>query len=130
MTMSRNTIFVALAASVMAVGASYAIAQSSPGLSAALAEGAVGEQADGYMGFRKAPTADIRADVDAINIKRRALYTQLADQKGVTVKDVAATTGCKTLAERVAVGRSYLLPDGVWRTKDAQPIALPSYCAV
>jgi uncharacterized protein len=128
MTKLRKTILAALAASAMGIGAGFAIAQSSPGLSSALGEGAVGEQADGYMGFRKPPTAAIRAEVDAINIKRRALYTQLADQKGVTVKDVAATTGCKTLADRVAVGRSYLLPDGVWRTKDAQPIALPSYC--
>lgn len=94
----------------------------------ALSEGSVGEQADGYMGFRTAPTDALRAEVDAINIKRRAVYTQLASQRGVTVKDVAATVGCETLKSRVASGRSYLLPDGVWRVKGSEPITLPAYC--
>ncbi|MFM7027463.1 MAG: YdbL family protein [Chakrabartia sp.] len=94
----------------------------------ALTEGSVGEQADGYMGFRAAPTDALRAEVDAINIKRRAVYTQLASQRGVTVKDVAATVGCETLKSRVAPGRAYLLPDGIWRVKGAEPITLPAYC--
>jgi uncharacterized protein YdbL (DUF1318 family) len=97
-------------------------------VSAAMAEGRVGEQADGYLGFRASPADSLRAEVDAINIKRRAAYTQLASQRGVTVKDVAATVGCETLKSRVAEGRSYLLPDGVWRVKGAEPIALPAYC--
>jgi uncharacterized protein len=128
MSMMRNKIMIALAGVALVTAAGIAIAQSSPALSAAMADGSVGEQADGYMGFRKPPSAAIRAEVDAINIKRRAVYTQLADQKGVTVKDVAATTGCTTLSARVSVGRSYLLPDGVWRTKDATAIPLPAYC--
>lgn len=99
-------------------------------LSAALADGSVGEQADGYMGFRSAPSATVRAEVDAINIKRRAAYTQLAQQRGVTIKEVAAAVGCETLAKRVAVGRAYQLPDGVWRVrKTGEEIALPAYCA-
>ncbi|MBP7135230.1 MAG: YdbL family protein, partial [Sphingomonadaceae bacterium] len=88
-----------------------------------------GEQADGYLGIRGSVSEALRAEVDAINIKRRAAYTQRAAQKGATVKEVAAAVGCETLATRVASGRAYLLPDGVWRVKSTAPIALPSYCA-
>ncbi len=112
----------------LSLAASGAALAQSAGLSSALAAGQVGEQADGYMGFRDAPSAALRDEVDAINIKRRAAYTQLASQRGVTVKDVAASVGCETLKGRVQQGRAYLLPDGVWRVKGAEPIALPAYC--
>ncbi len=113
----------------LAAAAGIAIAQSGSLVSAALADGSVGEQADGYLGFKGTPSGGLRAEVDAINIKRRAAYTQLAAQRGVTVKDVAATVGCETLQGRVAQGRAYLLTDGVWRVKGTTPIALPAYCA-
>lgn len=127
----KLTIIAALSTGLLlAAGiAGVAIAQSTSLVSAGLAEGSVGEQADGYMGFRETPSAALRAEVDAINIKRRAAYTTLAAQKGVTIKDVAAAIGCETLTTRVTTGRAYQLPDGVWRVKGAAPIALPSYCA-
>jgi uncharacterized protein len=129
MKTERKTIALILGA-LLAVGAAgVAVAQSGSAVSAALAEGTVGEQADGYLGFRTAPSSALRAEVDAINIKRRAAYTQLAAQRGVTIKDVAATIGCETLATRVQTGRAYLLLDGVWRVKTAAPITLPGYCA-
>ena len=109
--------------------AGVAIAQSASLVSAGLAGGSVGEQADGYMGFRETPSSALRAEVDAINIKRRAAYTALAAQKGVTIKDVAAAIGCETLTTRVTTGRAYQLPDGVWRVKGTAPISLPVYCA-
>lgn len=118
----------ALGVTVLA-GAGIAIAQSGGLVSAALAEGSVGEQADGYLGIRGSASGELRAEVDAINIKRRAAYTQRAAQKGATVKEVAAAVGCETLASRVPQGRAYMLPDGVWRVKGTAPIALPAYCA-
>ncbi len=64
-------------------------------ISAAKAAGTVGEQADGYIGIKGTVGADIRAAVDALNIKRRAAYTDLAAKRsGATVADVAAATGC------------------------------------
>ncbi len=129
MKFDRVTIALALTAAALAMAGGFATAQSTGLVSAALSDGRVGEQADGYLGFRAPPAGDLRDEVDAINIKRRAAYTQLAAQRGVTVKDVAATVGCETLASRVAVGRSYQLPDGVWRVKGATPIQLPAYCA-
>lgn len=109
--------------------ASYAWAQGSdPALQAAIAGGIVGEKADGYLGFAKAPSAELKAKVDAINIKRRAAFTPEAAKRGVTLEEWAAAIGCKTLASRVSTGQAYLLPDGVWRTKGADPIALPATC--
>ena len=59
-------------AAVLLVGASdIAYAQSAGTVSTALSSGAVGEQADGYLGFRSTPSGTLRGEVDAINIKRR-----------------------------------------------------------
>jgi uncharacterized protein YdbL (DUF1318 family) len=126
----KTKIIAGLAAGILVLaGAGIAIAQSGGLVASALAEGSVGEQADGYLGIRGSASGDLRAEVDAINIKRRAAYTQRAAMKGATVKEVAAAVGCETLATRVANGRAYLLPDGVWRVKGADPISLPAYCA-
>ncbi len=123
----KPLVLAAIAALALGV-AGAALAQSGGAVASALSSGAVGEQADGYLGFRNPPSEGLKAEVEAINIKRRAAYTQLAAQRGVTVKDVAATVGCETLQTRVQAGRAYLLPDGVWRTKGADPITLPAYC--
>jgi len=128
MTISLKTIALAGAAVLVVGAAGIAYAQSAGAVSAALSSGEVGEQADGYLGFRSTPSGELRDEVDAINIKRRDVYTKLATQRDVTVRDVAVTVGCETLQKRVAIGRSYLLTDGVWRTKDEAPIALPEYC--
>ena len=129
--MTKKTKIIAgiAAGALLLAGAGLAIAQSAGLVSEALADGSVGEQADGYLGIRGSASSELRAEVDAINIKRRAAYTQRAAQKGATVKEVAAAVGCETLATRVANGRAYLLPDGVWRVKGATPISLPTYCA-
>lgn len=104
-------------------------AQSS-GVTGAIASGQVGEQADGYLGVRGTVADIVRAEVEAINIKRREAYTTLAGQRGVTVRDVAAAVGCTTLKTRVASGQAYLLRDGTWRVREgAAPIALPEYCS-
>ncbi len=132
--MTRNMkIFSTIAVLAVAGIAGIAIAQNAaPALvSAALTDGSVGEQADGYLGFRSTPSASLRSEVEAINIKRRAAYTQLATSKGVTIKEVAAAVGCETLAKRVAVGRAYRLVDDVWHVRKAgEVIDLPAYCAV
>jgi len=67
--------------------------------------------------------------VDALNIKRRAAYTDLATKRGATVAEVAAVTGCQPLASRVAQGQIYKIGSADWQTKGAGPIALPDYCA-
>lgn len=107
---------------------SKALAQS-PALAAAIASGTVGEQSDGYMGINGSVSSEVRAAVEAINIKRRAAYTDLAAKRGVTVADMAAATGCQTLASRVKQGQSYRIGNGPWQVKGAGAISLPDYCA-
>lgn len=130
--MTRKLLMLAAGAAVaLATGfvmTSPARAQSGP-VAAAIAAGTVGEQADGYLGIAGSVGADVRSEVESINIKRRAAYTQLATQRGVTVQDVAAATGCQTLSSRVKQGQAYRIGAGGWQTKGAGPIALPSYCA-
>lgn len=131
MTRSKK-IWIALAgAGALAMGLGLSVtAQAQSGvLAAALANGTVGEQADGYMGINGSVSAEVKSEVDSINIKRRAAYTELAAKRGVTVADVAAATGCQTLKTRVKQGQAYRVGAGGWQVKGAGPIALPDYCA-
>ncbi len=128
--MTRKTLFIAAALSALAAGAFLAAPASAQGVVAsALAAGTVGEQSDGYLGIAGTVSQDVRDEVSAINIKRRAAYTELAAKRGVTVADAAAATGCQTLATRVKTGQVYRIGTGPWQTKGSGPIALPDYCA-
>ena len=130
--MTYRAKLIAAAAIGLAIAAgAVSIARAQAGaVAAAIDAGTVGEQADGYLGVRSSVSASIRSEIEAINIKRRAGYTQLAEQRGVTVKDVAAAVGCKTLANRVGAGEAYQLRDGGWRVRNGNaPIDLPDYCA-
>ena len=98
-------------------------------ISAAKAAGTVGEQADGYLGIKGTVTSDVRAAVDALNIKRRAAYTDIAAKRSTTVSSVGEITGCQTLSTRVSQGQIYKLPGSDWQVKGAGAIALPPICA-
>ena len=116
-----------LALALGAVAAPVA-AQSSPAIVAAKAAGQVGERFDGYLGYVSVPGGALRAQVDSINIRRRALYTDLAAKRGASRAEVGITAGCETLTT-VAVGQAYLLGDNVWRRRGAgQPLPIPGYC--
>lgn len=120
----------ALLLAIGGLGVTATVALAQTGLvSAAKSAGTVGEQADGYLGIKGTVSDSARKEVDAINIKRRAAYTSLAAKRGVTVSDMAAITGCETLATRVSQGQIYRIGTGEWQAKGAGPIALPDYCA-
>jgi len=122
---TRSKLFLALGAgSALAVAA---IAQDAPAVTQARAAGIVGEQLDGYLGFAKSPSADVKSAVDAINIKRRAIYTDIAAKQNATVQEVATARGCEQLATRVKTGEAYAI-NGSWAVKGAGPIALPAVC--
>jgi uncharacterized protein len=131
MTYRAKLIAAAAVGFAMAAGALVTVARAQvSAIAAAIDAGTIGEQADGYIGIRGTVSATLKSEVEAINIKRRAGYTQLAEQRGVTVKDVAAAVGCKTLANRVGAGEAYQLRDGIWRVRNGNaPIDLPDYCA-
>lgn len=132
MIRTRTILGVALIAGVaaLALGVLGAPARAQGGaVAAAIADGTVGEQSDGYLGINGTVSGEIRAAVEALNIKRRAAYTDLAAKRGVTVADMAAATGCQTLASRVKQGQAYRIAGGPWQVKGAGPISLPAYCA-
>jgi len=129
--MKTRTITFAAAGLVLALSVGvggYALAQTGA-VSAALAAGTVGEQADGYLGIRGSASAEVKAEVESINIKRRAAYTDLAAKRGVSVAAAAAATGCKTLSSRVGPGQAYRLLDGSWAVRNgSEPVQLPANC--
>lgn len=125
--MKRMLFSVAAVAALAGLG-KPALAQDAV-ISAAKSAGTVGEQSDGYLGVRGSVGSDVQAAVDALNIKRRAVYTDLASKRSATVAEVAMVTGCQTLATRVSQGQIYKIEVGDWQTKGAGPIALPSYCS-
>jgi hypothetical protein len=92
----------------------------------------VGEQADGYLGIAPGAqvSADVSAHVDQINIRRRALYVSRAEQRNVSVNEMAAAVACEIFQGRIAVGERYRDQSGQWRERTAsQPVAMPSFCA-
>jgi uncharacterized protein YdbL (DUF1318 family) len=95
---------------------------------AARAAGQVGERYDGYIGISGAASGVVRSQVATINIRRRALYTNLAASRGASPQDVGVTAGCQLLA-RTGVGQSYMLGDGAWRRREpGQRAPVPDYC--
>ena len=118
-----------IAVVAVAGGASVAHAMFQGDASAQLrASGQAGEQADGYLGIVGSPSAALRAQVDSVNIKRRAYYTDLAAKRGAKIEEVAATTACELFRSKVAIGQFYRGVDGAWRKHEGGQIPLPSYC--
>jgi uncharacterized protein len=109
-----------LAAALLAgLGASAALAEArDPAYAQARASGQVGEKVDGYLGVVGGGTPALRALVDDLNIKRRAVYTQKAQAQHATVQEYAFTSGCLLIAQTVP-GEKYQAPDGSWQTRGA-----------
>ena len=85
--------------------------------------------ANGYLGIRGDASAAVKAEVDSINIKRRAVYTDRAAARGVSVEAIAAATGCRTLSTRVQAGHAYQLAGGGWQVRGAgDPPPVPGDC--
>lgn len=105
-----------------------AVAQD-PAIVAARQAGQVGERFDGYLGLVTSNVSpELRRQVGAVNIRRRALYSNLAARKGVTPEEVGITAAC-SLLRRIGAGEYYLLGQGGWRRLAPGQSAAPDYCA-
>lgn len=94
----------------------------------ARAHGLVGERFDGYLGVVAEADEALRHRVQAVNIRRRALYSDLAERRGASLEQVAMTAACQLLPT-VHIGERYLASDKVWRTRVAgQELLVPDYC--
>ena len=107
----------------LAVGmalAGPAQAQRDPAYAAARASGQVGEKMDGYLGFVAEPSSALKALIDDLNIRRKAVYAQQAQVQHATLEEYAFTAGCLAI-ERTVPGEKYEAPDGSWATRTSAP---------
>ncbi len=102
------------------VSASAASAQRDPAYAAARASGEVGERMDGYLGAVGAAGPDVRKIISDINIKRKQVYFEKAQENHVTPDQYAFTAGC-TAIDRTVPGEKYQAPDGSWATRTSAP---------
>ncbi len=122
--MTRRTVAVALTL----ILATAAPVQAQTAVIAARSSGLIGERFDGYLGAVGPLPAGLRSQVAAINIKRRALFSDLASRRGVSTQEVGYTTACALFA-RVAAGEVYMLTEGQWRRRGPGEAApRPVYC--
>jgi uncharacterized protein YdbL (DUF1318 family) len=113
----------ALAAAALATPA---LAQRDPAYQAARSQGLVGEQPDGYLGIVGAPTPQLQAMVNNLNIQRKKQYTAQA-ASGSTVQQMAFVTGCNLIL-RTEPGEKYQTPDGRWLTRGAEAPVRDARC--
>ena len=123
--MKRLVIVAAMMASLAMDGS--ASAQDPATIIAAKQAGQIGERYDGYLGYVIAPSAALRKQVDAVNIRRRSLYSSLAASKGVSPQEVGITAAC-SLLRRIGAGEYYLPGQGGWQRYAPGRSPVPSYC--
>jgi uncharacterized protein YdbL (DUF1318 family) len=127
--MKRLSVLVAALALGLAGASGLAAAAAQESAAELRATGLVGERFDGYLGLVGSASPRVRSEMDAVNIRRRAHYTELARQRRAQVEEVAAAAACEIFAARVAPGQYYLMPDNVWRRREGiEPLPRPGYC--
>lgn len=117
------------AAAAMAIGGltGTAYAQRDPAYESARSSGQVGEKMDGYLGIVGNATAELRRLVNDINIKRRAVYAEKAQQANATLEEYALTAGCIAIA-KTSPGEKYQAPNGNWQTRTSAPPQRDARC--
>lgn len=124
-------LFIAAALGAIALAATTvpAAAIEDPVLDAAINQNKIGETADGYLAAvdGAALSADARARMDQLNLRRRGIYTERASQNGVTVEEYARSFACTLLPKNTPSGSSYRDQTGSWR-RNSGSVSLPSYC--
>ncbi len=114
----RKFFVVAAAVAALGVAAGAAFAQTSAQKSmidAAKSQGTVGEQADGYLGFRvPASDAALTQAVQATNSARRAAYARSAEAAGTTPDIAGARMFEGQLLPRISSGQWYRNAQGQW----------------
>ena len=114
----RKFFVVAAAVAALGVAAGAAFAQTSQQkalIDAAKAQGTVGEQADGYLGFRGSSSdAALTQAVQVTNAARRDAYQRSAQAAGTT-PDIAGSRMFEgQLLPRISSGQWYRNAQGQW----------------
>jgi uncharacterized protein len=116
----RTIAHIAAAAALLAMPVVAQAQNRDPAYAAARAAGQIGEKMDGYLGYIGTPSPALRAVVEDLNIKRRAVYSDRAKAAGATVEEFAFTSGCLAIS-RTTPGEKYQTPGGGWATRTAAP---------
>ena len=99
----------------LALALAWSTAISASPLTELKASGLIGERMDGYLGVVQTDAPkDVHAQVEEINTKRRAAYQRIATKNSLTLEDVAALAGKKTL-QKTPTGQWVFT--GTWRKK-------------
>lgn len=107
-----TTVIFAVLFSLMATSVAIASPLTQP-----KADGLIGEQVNGYIGFVTANVpADVRALVEETNAKRKAGYQRIAEKQGTSLSDVELVGG-NTAIEKTLPGNYIRDANGVWRKK-------------
>jgi uncharacterized protein YdbL (DUF1318 family) len=114
----RKFFVVAAAVAALGVAAGAAFAQTAGQKSmidAAKAQGTVGEQADGYLGFR-VPSSDaaLTEAVQVTNAARREAYARSAQAAGTSADIAGARMFEGQLLPRISTGQWYRNAQGQW----------------
>lgn len=117
--MSFRKLFVvtaAVAALGVAAGAAFAqTATQKAMIDAAKVQGTVGEQADGYLGFRVSTTdAPLTEAVQVTNAARRDAYARSAAVAGTTADIAGARMFVGQLLPRISTGQWYRNAENQW----------------
>jgi uncharacterized protein len=101
MDMKRNIFIAMLVAGALIATSAAAIDNNGP-VDRALAAGIIGEQADGYLGFVRTPTAaqaDLQRRINEINIRRRGVFNEAAKVNGETEDRVALLSALRQITK-------------------------------
>ena len=116
--MKTQVLAALMLASSLTATAALAVDNNGP-IDTAMQNGVVGEQADGYLGFVRAPTAaqaDLQRRINEVNIRRRGVYTQVARDSGETIDRVALLQALRQITKS-PVGEYFQDVNKVWCAK-------------
>lgn len=123
-----KTLFASLAAGIMLIGVPAIMAVSAPAeaqmrdtkavVDQGLVDGLIGEAIDGLLyPVSSNISADLRRAMADINIRRKDLYRERADETGVTPEQYARVIGEKQIAKARQEGWYYMDASGMWKRR-------------
>ena len=85
-------------------------------LDGAKAAGIIGEMQNGYLGLVRAAKDEVKKQMDAINLQRRAQYREIAKKRRTSLAAVESLAG-KAIIKKLPAGHYYRNAKGNWIKK-------------